>query len=213
MASYHRWVTAFRILLVALTQVGGWVAFYRKWVIAFRVLLFCFTQLFFRYASFTTVKSVDQERKRVKRLKYELPIKSIILLITFTWLVYLLDHAIDVLQRDFHLSEVCVSCEAYLDGRFGPFSYFCTITCLVPVERGRKSRVQATRGRERPFHLSLFSALPIVFALPRIFAKIPTTQALITLKAEILCGLIWSKLNQSSASERGVALWVVLNHS
>ena len=84
MAFYNRWVTAFRNLLVALTQVGGWVAFYRKWVIAFRVLLFCFTQLFFRYASFTTVKSVDQERKRVKRLKYGLPIKTFILSITFT---------------------------------------------------------------------------------------------------------------------------------
>lgn len=149
------------------------MAFYRKWVIAFRVLLFCFTQLFFRYASFTMVKSVDQERKRVKRLKYGLPIKTFILSITFTWLVYLLDHPIDLLQRDFHLSEVCVPCEAYLDGRFGPFSYFCTFTCLVPVERGGKSRVQATRGRERPFHLSLFSALPIAFAIATNFCENP----------------------------------------
>ena len=149
-------------------QVGGWVAFYRKWVIAFRVLLFCFTQLFSRYASFTTARSVDQERKRVKRLKYGLRIKSFILSITFTWLVYLLDYAIDLLQRDFYLSEVCVRCEAYVDG-FGPFSHFVTFTCLVPLERGRKSRVQAARERERPFHLSLFLGLPIVFAfLPNV---------------------------------------------
>ena len=32
----------------------------------FSCFAFCFTQLFFRYASFTTAKSVDQERKRVK---------------------------------------------------------------------------------------------------------------------------------------------------
>ena len=175
-------------------QVGGWVAFYRKWVISFRVLLFCFTQLFSRYASFTTARSVDQERKRVKRLKYGLRIKSFILSITFTWLVYLLDYAIDLLQRDFYLSEVCVRCEAYVDG-FGPISHFVTFTCLVPLERGRKSRVQKEKEKEK-------------------FAKIPTTQALITLKSVILCGLIWSKeLNQSSVSKRGVALWVVLNHS
>ena len=80
-----------------------------------------------------------------------------------TSVVYLLDHAIDLPQTDAHLSEV-LPCEAHLD---------FTFTCVVPLERGRKSCVQAARERERPSHLSLFSALPIVFAFVTNFCENP----------------------------------------